>query len=434
MAAVLDCSICGEETKYSCLRCSIPVCNRSLDCSIPAEEYLQKEFESVSYCKDCQKYVGGQRSTSPSVASDPDSEWNVPDSIEESLNEDESDVDDELLNTVSTRSKRKRGKRSQWADEDLDDFVDIILNDENHKRKLIFQNTMSKANKGNYESIQKELKQRASVRGTVFNKTIQQMRNKFKKLVSECKKANMVYKTATGISNYKDQKGHSKWFDILFPLVKSRDSCQPEQALEPSVGPTIEDKESEDTGVNFAHDESDTSKNSDDKLFVPKPPKKMKKTENKLVEKTTQVLEGIQSILHNQQTSSFLEFMEKENARARAHELEVMKLLIPSTPPSHLQGQYMNYPANYNTFHSSSEIPVQQVRQAQVPVSKPDQLTVPFQHTNSDGTHQQNTRPYLNQVGASITSNYPHTSIWNAYSPQSDGSTNPSGSLDYFKL
>lgn len=247
----------------------MPVCNRSLYCSIPAEEHLQKEFESVSYCKDCQKYVGGQHSTSPSVAGDSagiDSECNNPDSIEDSLNGHESDSGDEFFQTVATRSKRKRGKRSQWAYEDLDDFVDIriIVNDENHQRKLIFQNTMSKANKANYESIQKELKQRAQVRGTVFDKTIEQMRNKFKKLVSECKKANMVYKTATGISNYKDQKNYSKWFDELFPLVKSRDSCQPEQALEPSVGHASSNKES---GVNIDNDpeESDTSKNSEDR-------------------------------------------------------------------------------------------------------------------------------------------------------------------------
>ena len=116
------------------------------------------------------------------------------------------------------------------------------------------------------------------------------MRNKFKKLVSECKKANMVYKTATGISNYKDQKNYSKWFDELFPLVKSRDSCQPEQALEPSVGHASSNKES---GVNIDNDpeESDTSKNSEDRLFVPKPTKRIKKIQNKMVEKTTEILQ-----------------------------------------------------------------------------------------------------------------------------------------------
>ena len=150
---------------------------------------------------------------------------------------------------------------------------------------------MSKTNKSNYESIQKELKSRAEKRGSVFDKSVTQMRNKFKKLVSECKKANMVFKTATGISNYKDEKNYSRWFDMLFPLIKSRESCQPEQAMEPSAGPSTLDKES---GINvFDDDESSTSMNSEDKLFVPKPTKRKKKEENKLVEKTTEVLESV---------------------------------------------------------------------------------------------------------------------------------------------
>ena len=85
-----------------------------------------------------------------------DSDWK-PDS-----DGDDSDtyVASKIINSAPTRMKRKRGKKCQWESEDLDDFVDIIINDENHQRKLIFQNTMSKANKSNYETIQKELKRR----------------------------------------------------------------------------------------------------------------------------------------------------------------------------------------------------------------------------------------------------------------------------------
>ena len=55
-----------------------------------------------------------------------------------------------------------------------------------------------------------------------------------------------------------------------------------------------------------------------------------------MVEKTVEVLESVKSLVQNQQTSSFLEFMEKENARARAHELEILKLLMP---PAQTQAQ-----------------------------------------------------------------------------------------------
>ena len=281
-----QCSICGENTKYSCVNCEKPLCNRSLECSTPAEGHLQKEFESVSYCRNCrtpnldqttrEEYEeSGKRSVSPLEQNSPehnsyDSDWKP------ETDGNNSDAVSEILNSAATRKKRKRGKKCQWESDDLDDFVDIIINDENHQRKLIFQNTMSKANKSNYQTIQKELKSRAEKRGSVYEKSATQMRNKFKKLVSECRKANMVFKTATGISNYKDEKDYSKWFDMLFPLIKSRESCQPEQAMEPSAGPST----SEESGINVFDDdldESETSMTSDNKLFVPKPTKKIRK-------------------------------------------------------------------------------------------------------------------------------------------------------------
>ena len=199
----------------------------------------------------------------------------------------------------------------------------------------------------------------------------------------------MVFKTATGISNYKDEKDYSKWFDMLFPLIKSRESCQPEQAMEPSVGPSTSDKES---GINDDLDESETSMRSDEKLFIPKPTKKSKRGENKLVEKTTEVLESVKSLVESQQTSSFLEFMEKENARARAHELEILKLLIPSSQPQ-VQGNF-DAPARS----------LSQAWQPYVPVSTPPPVALPIGHYTPSGQQHCNT---FNPVGANIPSNIP---------------------------
>jgi hypothetical protein len=249
------------------------------------------------------------------------------------------------------------------------------------------------------------------------------MRNKFKKLVSECKKANMVFKTATGISNYKDEKDYSKWFDMLFPLIKSRESCQPEQAMEPSVGPSTSDKES---GINVFKfdddlDESETSMRSDEKLFIPKPTKKSKRGENKLVEKTTEVLESVKSLVESQQTSSFLEFMEKENARARAHELEILKLLIPSSQ-AQVQGNF-DAPARS----------LSQAWQPYVPVSTPPPVALPIGHYTPSGQQHCNT---FNPVGANIPSNIPFGSPSNPqtkYSQQSGGLAQ-NHSTEYFEL
>ena len=65
--------------------------------------------------------------------------------------------------------------------------------------------------------------------------TVIQIRSKFKKLVSECKKVTLTIKTATGIKRFLDDRGYGAWFDKLFAIIKTRDSCQPEQANEPSA-------------------------------------------------------------------------------------------------------------------------------------------------------------------------------------------------------
>ena len=44
----------------------------------------------------------------------------------------------------------------------------------------------------------------------------------------------MTVKTASGITRFQDEKGYGKWFNQLFPLIQTRASCQPEQAIEPS--------------------------------------------------------------------------------------------------------------------------------------------------------------------------------------------------------
>ena len=44
-----------------------------------------------------------------------------------------------------------------------------------------------------------------------------------------------------------DEKGYSAWFNKLFSLVKTRDSCEPEQAIELSALVTKEDKATSST-------------------------------------------------------------------------------------------------------------------------------------------------------------------------------------------
>ena len=56
--------------------------------------------------------------------------------------------------------------------------------------------------------------------------TVIKIRNKFKKIVAECKKASLIMRTASGVKR-------GAWFNQLSALVKTTESCQPEQAIEP---------------------------------------------------------------------------------------------------------------------------------------------------------------------------------------------------------
>eukprot|EP00112_Aurelia_sp_Birch-Aquarium-sp1_P001321 Seg11396.2 transcript_id=Seg11396.2/GoldUCD/mRNA.D3Y31 product="hypothetical protein" protein_id=Seg11396.2/GoldUCD/D3Y31 len=131
------------------------------------------------------------------------------------------------------KNKGKPGRKAKWTDECTDDLVDIICNNEVYKKRIIFTNIKTSKNGGYYEKIVKELKERCARRGESFTYDVSQTREKFKRLVAECKKAALIMKTASGIKRFQEDKGYGKWFKCLLPLVQTRASCQPEQAIDP---------------------------------------------------------------------------------------------------------------------------------------------------------------------------------------------------------
>ena len=58
-------------------------------------------------------------------------------------NDSEDSCEEELhpFPTGEKSTKLKAGRRSQWAVGQLEEFIDIIISNENFKEKLIFQNT-----------------------------------------------------------------------------------------------------------------------------------------------------------------------------------------------------------------------------------------------------------------------------------------------------
>ena len=81
----------------------------------------------------------------------------------------------------------------------MDDMIDIVVNNDYYKSKLVFTNSKIQRNGEIYERIKKQLQERVAKRNSQFVLSIIQMRTKFKKCVSDCKNAAMTIKTATGI-------------------------------------------------------------------------------------------------------------------------------------------------------------------------------------------------------------------------------------------
>ena len=90
----------------------------------------------------------------------------------------------------------------------------------------------------NDQVYEKQLRERCNQREEEITFGDNQLRSKFKRCVSKCKKVVMTIKTASGIDNFIDKKGYGRWFNQLYALVKTRDSCLPDQAIEPSAPPT----------------------------------------------------------------------------------------------------------------------------------------------------------------------------------------------------
>ncbi len=226
------------------------------------------------------------------------------------------------------KKKKKSGRKAHWSGNALDDFVDIIVNNAKYQRKLIFTNTKNHRNGYLYDEILKELKKRCSSRKEAIDFTIPQLRNKFKKCVAECKRIAMTIKTATGVKRVQEEKGYGAWFDRLFPLVQSRDSCQSHLAVEPSSSCTTSDP-FEDVEEDPDQSEcKETAEKSGVKQFVPTRKKKVTPKDQ-----MGEAVELFKSVLEHDTTKDIINYMRDEAEKARQHELEITKMILNSVNP-----------------------------------------------------------------------------------------------------
>ena len=232
-------------------------------------------------------------------------------------NSDQSDDErKDLIEERKSLKRKKAGRKAVWSVNAVNDLVDIITGDERYQRKLIFTNTKNQNNGIIYGEILEKIKMRATERKEEITFNIQQTRSKFKRCVSECKQAAMTIKTASGIKRFQE-KGYGKWFDLLFPLVKSRDSCQPNLAIEPSA-------------TNDLSEEEEIAKTFED--FVPK--KKVKPTKKNAA---TEAVELFKQVVEKDPTKEIISFMKEEADKSRKHELQLMELMLKHQSPTNNQ-------------------------------------------------------------------------------------------------
>ena len=146
-------------------------------------------------------------------------------------------------------------------------------------------------------------------------------------------------KTGTGIKRVQEEKGYGVWFNQLFPLVQSRDSCNPDLAVEPSTSRTSAGgrdksrKRSTETSEN-SESNGELSCESDKSVFVPVKKRAQRKSRSGILETVNSFVGIMKSVVENDPAKDVLKFFQEENNKAREHEMRMMQLFMSSRPLS----------------------------------------------------------------------------------------------------
>ena len=95
---------------------------------------------------------------------------------------------------------KRKARKSQWSTNLGNDLINIILDDDRLKEKLLLTNAKNSKNSEYYENVIKELKGRYHAHDEVFEYDVKQTREKFKHRSRICKDAAMKIKTLSGIT------------------------------------------------------------------------------------------------------------------------------------------------------------------------------------------------------------------------------------------
>ena len=220
----------------------------------------------------------------------------------------ESDGEDSVSEKTDKKEK-KAGRKAKWSQSLLDDTIDIIISSDYLKKKLIFTNVKTQKNGQIYAEVLAKLKKRCKSRNENVSFTVTQLRSKFKKLVAEYKRVAFTTKTSTGVKRFQDDKGYSNWFNQLFEVVKTRDSCRPELAVEPSASREEVTQSTEDEGNSVA-------------------------SQDCVGKQMVEAIHLMRSAIENDPIKQLIQFLKSDIEKSREHEVKLFQLLLTHSNPN----------------------------------------------------------------------------------------------------
>ena len=126
------------------------------------------------------------------------------------------------------KSVKKKGRKGTWKETLVNDLVDIILENDTYRTKLLLTNAK---NGIYYDQVVNEMKEKYKTKEEDFSLDISQTWKEFKRCINICREAAMKIKTKPGIQRFQKEKNYGFWFGNLMPFVSSMHGCQPQQAI-----------------------------------------------------------------------------------------------------------------------------------------------------------------------------------------------------------
>ena len=306
------------------------------------------------------------------------------------------------------RKKRReqKGTKEQWPEHFVDGLVDVILDDEKLKEKLLLTNVKNKKNGQYYGKVIELISLRCKERNEEFSFSVAETRQKFKRCINICRDAVIKVKTSSGIKRFQEEKDLGNWFGKLLPIIGSMDNCQPEQALEPgSITPddllnheSVNHVSPSSTSSTFSI-ASDQKTSNGKRKYVPthSSGKKPRAQTDALLNEMKETMTSLKTLATDTSSREILNFLKEDSQRQAARDdafLQLMGALVTQSNPNVVS------PMTYPMQDTRSQLPTRSNPAAVSP------MTYPIQDTRSQYRYgMTNSRPNAQEFHGSQNQN-----------------------------